>query len=657
MLNLKIGQALQTNTGLAYIMDIQKAKSITSLITGAGMVSILFDITLLRVDGYSTVIDEHTALGQAQTESIYPALTEEKKLKLLETEKKFNLKQNLILANYKEDAKKQRDQESLNQLLCLNSMPKGTKSLLVATYSENDSDSQTDYYGAKNIKSVIIGFSKHTRDLFPEMRKAAATFKHTLHLFDADDKSEHREKYSMGGGFYLKTGSRYSTGWGVKKLDLKYGSSNRLKTEDETVSTIKNVKKLTSFSTLDYSINSIYHTKKECNMFICSPVSRLERAKFLTEKHRAIKAGGYYSRRFGKSPAGFAFFTLLAAKIYCDNKENVTLKAESFSIKEKASLCTKFFKLAEGMQTKIDALLAPRESNTPRKMQFAKSALLDAEQHILVQKALFILAEGIKNKNMPDELKTITNKKQLFEILKLESLSDNQGYYECYYSTGKLKNPSDIGAFLMLLISAKTPENTFDNKSREVDILLSAVKFNKIAGYFSTEGKALDILIDSLELKPHHYVLEPEAGSGSIVDKIKPLVKKIDCVEINYSLCEILEKRGFSPNQGDFLAMKAKPIYDRIALNPPFEKDQHINHLMHSIKMLKPNTGLVCCIMPKGAHLKKHSLKNKRFSNLVKKWLDCGIAEIIELPENSFKKVGTSISTQILKVDFWGATL
>src|SRR3546814_15933738 len=49
------------------------------------------------------------------------------------------------------------------------------------------------------------------------MRKAAALHPETAHLTDADEKAEHREKYSMGAGYYLKNGWRDSSGWCVKK--------------------------------------------------------------------------------------------------------------------------------------------------------------------------------------------------------------------------------------------------------------------------------------------------------------------------------------------------------------------------------------------------------------------------------------------------------
>jgi hypothetical protein len=37
----------------------------------------------------------------------------------------------------------------------------------------------TDYYGYRTKRTVILGFSSHTKDLFSEMRKYAANFEET----------------------------------------------------------------------------------------------------------------------------------------------------------------------------------------------------------------------------------------------------------------------------------------------------------------------------------------------------------------------------------------------------------------------------------------------------------------------------------------------
>lgn len=101
--------------------------------------------------------------------------------------------------------------------------PAGAVAVLVAVLDQDDCDSMTDYFSARTMREVILAFSTHKRDLFDEMRKAAALLPETAHLATAGAEAEHREKWSMGGGYYLKEGSRYSSGWKIKKRPLAWG--------------------------------------------------------------------------------------------------------------------------------------------------------------------------------------------------------------------------------------------------------------------------------------------------------------------------------------------------------------------------------------------------------------------------------------------------
>jgi hypothetical protein len=169
--------------------------------------------------------------------------------------------------------------------------PAWAKAAITATYEVDQSDSMTDYFATSTEKRVFLAWSKHTKDLFSEMRKAARLLPETAHLgpgkdlytvrvvtvddivtngsaywrgsyspwhtdlvdrsgktfetlaeaeafvaaagkpndisfegktatfeWQIDRKSvEHREKYSMGAGYYLKGSGRYSSGWTVEK--------------------------------------------------------------------------------------------------------------------------------------------------------------------------------------------------------------------------------------------------------------------------------------------------------------------------------------------------------------------------------------------------------------------------------------------------------
>lgn len=177
--------------------------------------------------------------------------------------------------------------------------PEWAQAAIVAEFHQDQSDMMTDYFATKTEQVVVLAWSKHTKDLFAEMRKAAATFEPTKHLgpglglffvrvilsadipptngcryykgspshwhrdlypnghnvpsfktraeaeafiaaspapeaisFDGflatfefeivEEGIEHREKYSMGAGYYLKGSMRYSSGWIVRKTSLHY---------------------------------------------------------------------------------------------------------------------------------------------------------------------------------------------------------------------------------------------------------------------------------------------------------------------------------------------------------------------------------------------------------------------------------------------------
>lgn len=188
----------------------------------------------------------------------------------------------------------------------LASKPTWAQAAIVAELEQDECDSQTDYFATSTSRRVFLAWSKHTRDVFSETRKAAATFPETAHLGPGkdlykatvvttsdiitngsaywkgtgshwhsdlyDDQSsgvefatradaeafvaakgapepiafegnlatfewnidrqsvEHREKHSMGHGYYLKRSGRYSSGWAVRKTTWFDGFSETIET-------------------------------------------------------------------------------------------------------------------------------------------------------------------------------------------------------------------------------------------------------------------------------------------------------------------------------------------------------------------------------------------------------------------------------------------
>ena len=94
-------------------------------------------------------------------------------------------------------------------------IPSDAKAVIIGELRVSECDSYTDYYNYRIERTVILGFSKHTRNLFSEMRKHAANFEETAYLAEYNADYEHRENYSMGDGMYL--GRNKYSGWTIEK--------------------------------------------------------------------------------------------------------------------------------------------------------------------------------------------------------------------------------------------------------------------------------------------------------------------------------------------------------------------------------------------------------------------------------------------------------
>ncbi|KAF5080079.1 MULTISPECIES: fusion protein [unclassified Proteiniphilum] len=108
--------------------------------------------------------------------------------------------------------------KKIGRLRMIAIFPENAQAVIVARLKQNESDSQTDYYASSVQRTVILGFSTHKRDIFSEMRKHAPNFEETAYLAEFNEDYEHREKYSMGDGYYLGE-SKYS-GWIIEKTPI-----------------------------------------------------------------------------------------------------------------------------------------------------------------------------------------------------------------------------------------------------------------------------------------------------------------------------------------------------------------------------------------------------------------------------------------------------
>ena len=108
----------------------------------------------------------------------------------------------------------------------------------------------------------------------------------------------------------------------------------------------------------------------------------------------------------------------------------------------------------------------------------------------------------------------------------------------------------------------------------------------------------------------------------------------------------ILKKSGLSFNLigEDFLKNEGK-TYSKIIANPPFTKNQDIDHLKEMYNCLSRGGKLVCITSESwvnGSQKKQVDFKN---------WLEKKKAEIIDIEKGSFKESGTAVGGKIIVLE------
>jgi hypothetical protein len=161
-------------------------------------------------------------------------------------------------------------------------------------------------------------------------------------------------------------------------------------------------------------------------------------------------------------------------------------------------------------------------------------------------------------------------------------------------------------------------------------------------GYFPTPPDLAKKLIDLAGIETGMTVLEPSAGQGGIADFILTNCF-IDCVELLPENAKVLGKR-YKTLCTDFLSVDPSELYDRVVMNPPFEKQADIDHVVHAWKCVK-HGGKLVSIMSSGVMFRENR-KTVEFRRLVDEY---GYFE--RLPEGSFKESGTMVNTCIVVMD------
>jgi protein-L-isoaspartate O-methyltransferase len=236
----------------------------------------------------------------------------------------------------------------------------------------------------------------------------------------------------------------------------------------------------------------------------------------------------------------------------------------------------------------------------------------------------------------------IKTKSDVYTLMASKSEPVSNGYHGYHVETGKPYYETPQALALWALIGKKTPEQEQADQLRR---LIQNLQFSNIPGYFVTQPAEIERMIQYARIQPEDNVLEPEAGSGAIADAVRPLCASVTTYEVNYSLAEILSLKGYAGERADFLEVEPKAIFDRVLMNPPFEKMQDIDHVLHAFKFLKPFGRLVSIM---GAGVFYNSTKK---AVAFRSWLNELGGDIYDVEAGAFKKSGTGVSSKIIVLD------
>lgn len=290
------------------------------------------------------------------------------------------------------------------------------------------------------------------------------------------------------------------------------------------------------------------------------------------------------------------------------------------------------------MQPKIDRLSVPAFDGlalTARRARFRKSKLEERDAEQRIQNLLFALASAAKEGKLPAILQKVTKQRHVRELLR-PIIHDERGYrsiltydnLDTHLLTSlgiEERNWDDATQAIRQLDAGDTGAAARAQIEKEQSLLGV-----KIPGFFPTPLPLVDQMLEEATILDHHTVLEPSAGRGDIADRIreKHRYARLTCVELNLTLASILQEKGHTVIQGDFLQHEGE--YNRIVMNPPFEKGQDMQHIQYAYSLLS-RFGILVAICSEGPFSRQD-----RASQQFRTWLEEVHATVTPLPEGSF---------------------
>lgn len=194
----------------------------------------------------------------------------------------------------------------------------------------------------------------------------------------------------------------------------------------------------------------------------------------------------------------------------------------------------------------------------------------------------------------------------------------------------------------------KVRGHIFDSDPAELldNLILTGetVDLKKQYQFFPTPRVIADQMCDLAEINGDCMVLEPSCGKGDLADAIwERQPDFLLGIELNGLMARNLDLKSYKCMYIDFLLYDSM-VFNRIIMNPPFSKQQDIDHIMHAWDLLSP-VGILVSVVSESPFFREN-----RKSVEFRQWLSENNAEVYENDIGAFKESGTMVKTRIIKV-------
>lgn len=411
---------------------------------------------------------------------------------------------------------------------------------------------------------------------------------------------------------------------------------------------------------LKYTIQEHHHTKRNTNYYLVVLDSRIDRSLFNLLHASCIVSDGWYSRKWGNTPGGFAFMDRTVAEEWTRSEfgEPIVEAVSSSKLPKSPTPVNNqaqaFRDLADRLGKDTDA--GERRENTPKQRRQASLARANASNAQHAQTAALVIAEALEAGTLPDSLRLIPCTLAGIKKLTARKITSGPGYYDPFYLTDELEAENASGKNMKDYAYAKDLKDWIDGLGKDTgptpeelkaQAERASVLHEKIPGFFPTPTEAAERMVEAAGLFEEDWtlrILEPSAGRGDLADAIAKVTGPgpIDCIEINPRLRAMVGEKYAVVGEEDFTELDPDDWgtkYDAVLMNPPFENGQDRQHILHAWEFLKPGGVLVAICSP-------GSLSNTRgnYINRFQRWMADHNVEILD------KEVGGFAATKIQAV-------